>query len=276
MDLYNTTAYQLCRQLTNNYSTSFGSASRLFDKNIRDDIYAIYAFSRLGDEVVDTYKAKAAGIILEEYRSQTYAAITYGYSTNPVLQAFQKTAQMHGIDETLLEPYFTSMAMDLTPKNNCTQAEYEAYIHGSAEVIGLMCLRVFVGGNQETYEARKKGAMHLGAALQKINFLRDFAADNNELKRTYFPGVDAQNFTEADKQRILADIQNDLALALPDLKALPKSARAAVMISYRYFEALAIKLQRTPADIIMRQRLSVSNTYKLWIFVSTAIKEKYL
>lgn len=274
MDIYDATSYKTSALLTNAYSTSFGSASRLFSKPLRPHIYAIYGFSRLGDEVVDTYTGPHAAHILDQYHQQTHEAIAQAYSTNPLLHAFQKTVNAYNIDPKLIDAFFTSMRMDLEPQETYTQEQYETYIYGSAEVIGLMCLYVFVDGDPQHYAKLAKGAAHLGAALQKINFLRDFAADTNDLKRSYFPGVDPKQFTEADKHAIIEDIRGDLAQALPALRALPKSSRAAVMVSYRYFEVLLHKLERTSAHGIMQRRIRVPDARKLWILCTTVVQEK--
>jgi len=266
MDLYLATAQTSSRLFTNAYSSSFGLASRLFNKSIRPHIYNIYGLTRIADEIVDTYKGADAGKILDELEQETYRAMARCYSTNPIVHAFQATAQQFGIDKTLLQPFFASMRTDLT-KRRFSQAEYQRYIHGSAEVVGLMCLRVFCNGNDAQYTQLAEGARRLGAAYQKVNFLRDLAADHNELQRCYFPGVTYEGFDEAAKQAIVADIRADFAVAAPTITDLPAGAKRAVRASYRYYLALLDKLAATPAATIKKRRIRISNARKLSLLV---------
>lgn len=266
MDLYLTTAQASSRLFTNAYSSSFGMASRLFSKPIRQHIYNIYGLTRIADEIVDTYKGGEAKTVLDELERETYAALQRHYSANPIVHAFQDTARQFGIDASLLQPFFASMRTDLT-KQTFTQKEYAQYIHGSAEVVGLMCLRVFCKGNGEQYLQLAPGASKLGAAYQKVNFLRDLAADHNELQRCYFPGVTYAGFDEATKQAIIADIRADFAIAAPTIKELPVGARRAVRASYRYYTALLDKLEHTAAATIKKRRVRISNARKLSLLV---------
>lgn len=265
MDLYLATAQASSRLFTNAYSSSFGLASRLFGKSIRPHIYNIYGLTRIADEIVDTYKGADAGKILDELEQETYRAMNRHYSANPIVHAFQATARQFGIDKTLLQPFFASMRTDLT-KRSFSQAEYQRYIHGSAEVVGLMCLRVFCN-NDAQYAQLAQGARKLGAAYQKVNFLRDLAADHNDLKRCYFPDLTYDSFDEAAKQAIIADIRADFAVAAPTINELPTGAKRAVRASYRYYQALLDKLATTPAATIKTRRIRISNARKLSLLV---------
>jgi 15-cis-phytoene synthase len=266
MELYLTTAQASSRLFTNAYSSSFGMASRLFSKPIRQHIYNIYGLTRIADEIVDTYKGDGAGTILDELERETYQAMERQYSANPIVHAFQATARQFGITKTLLKPFFASMRSDLT-KQAFTQVEYERYIHGSAEVVGLMCLRVFCNGSDEQYSQLANGATKLGSAYQKVNFLRDLAADHAELNRCYFPGVTFESFDETAKQAIITDIRADFAEASPTISELPAGARRAVRASYRYYMALLDKLEHTSASTIKIRRVRISNARKLSLLV---------
>lgn len=274
MDLYEKTSYQVSRLITRNYSTSFSSSITLFSKDIQPHIYAIYGITRVADEIVDTYRQKDARILLKELESDVYDAIKRGYSANPVISAFALTAKKYGISKELLQPFFISMAMDLEPKKY-TSALYHTYIHGSAEVVGLMCLRVFIEGDAKKFATFKTSACALGSAYQKINFLRDLAADYELLGRVYFPGVTFEGFDESTKNDIIRDIESDLQKAEGGLRNLPASSRYAVELSVRYYGRLVKKIKQTPADVIKKKRIRVGTTMKLWILVSSKIKGWY-
>lgn len=260
--LYLQTSREISSLVTKRFSTSFSTATRLLPKDTRLHIAAIYGFTRFADEIVDTYSGADMRKLLDDFEAETKAAIKRGYSTNPILHAFQNTANIFGIDASLIEPFFTSMRMDLELKR-FTKQQYQTYIHGSAEVVGLMCLTVFCGGRNIQYDELADGAKHLGAAYQKVNFLRDCAADYEELGRCYFPGVTYKNFSEKQKQAIIADIHNDFSLALPAMQKLPGRSKQAVAASYRYFLALLYKLEATPIEEIKERRVRISNTKKL-------------
>lgn len=261
MDLYTKTSYELAEILTKRFSTSFSLASRLFEGSIRPHIYAIYGMVRLADEIVDTYRAADAAERLDAFESQTMQAVETGYSTNPLLHAFALTARAYGIDKELIEPFFDSMRVDLT-KQEFTKAEYDTYIYGSAEVIGLMCLRVFVVGDNERYEQLRPGAQALGAAYQKINFLRDIAADYEERGRVYFPGIDIDTMTDDNRQEIIDDIEADFAVARPTIEQLPSSAKRAVRASYSLYSELFERLKTTPMKTLRTTRVRVPATKK--------------
>jgi phytoene/squalene synthetase len=262
MDLYTRTAADLAKQLTERYSSSFSSASTLFDKSIRADIYNVYGLVRVADEIVDTYNGKDRAQLLAELETQTYQAMERAFSSNPIVHAFATTAQQYGIERDLIEPFFTSMRMDLTPQNYDTDLLH-TYIYGSAEVVGLMCLRVFTQGNTKQYDALKLGAQRLGAAYQKVNFLRDIADDFNNLHRYYFVGSSFATLDDIAKQQITDDIAADFAAAKPYVTALPQSARRAVSLSFAYYQALLRTLEQTPVERIKQQRMSVTKSVKL-------------
>lgn len=272
MELYDKVAYENSKHLTLSYSTSFGMSSRLFPKNMQRHIYAIYGLVRIADEIVDTYKGVDAATLLDDLEAMTYATIKSGYSTNPVVHAFARTAALYGIDKTLIAPFFASMRMDLHPQTY-TPDNYQKYIHGSAEVVGLMCLKVFLDGDEKRYSELRDGAAALGSAYQKVNFLRDMAADYKELGRLYFPGVDYDDFDEAAKREIIHDIKQDFEKALPALRELPVSSRRATMMSYVYYSELLKKLEETPAATIRTTRIRLPSHRKFVLMIRTILRE---
>lgn len=272
MDLYAKVSYENSRHLTLRYSTSFGISSRFFSKYLQPHIYAIYGLVRIADEIVDTYKGPDAAKLLDDLEQTTYDSIKSGYSTNPIVHAFALTARAYGINDTLIAPFFYSMRMDLEPQNY-SPTNYEKYIHGSAEVVGLMCLRVFCNGNNTKYDQLAPGAAALGSAYQKVNFLRDLAADYKELGRLYFPGLTFDAFDDTAKQQVVDDIKSDFALALPALRRLPASCRKATLISYVYYNELLQKLERTPAATIKTTRIRVPSRRKLGLIIQTLVRE---
>lgn len=266
MEEYNRVSYELCELLTNNYSTSFGKSSQFFNNSVKPHIYAIYAFARIGDEIVDEYKGEDASAHLEMLEKQTFDALNSGYSTNPIIYAFVQTANKHNIDHSLIKPFFDSMRMDLT-KKNFDNNNYNKYIYGSAEVIGLMCLKVFTNGDHETYNKLKEGASALGSAYQKINFLRDLKADFEKLDRFYFPNSSYIEFGDKEKNMIIKDIHKDLLKAKPAMDLLPKNARRAVRLSYLYYSKLLEKLESSSVEKIKSERIRVNDISKLALYV---------
>lgn len=273
MDLYTNVAYKVSRDLTLAYSTSFGISSKLFPSSIRPHIYAIYGLVRVADEIVDTYAGTDQRALLDALESETYKAIKTGYSTNLIVHAFALTARTFGITKKIIEPFFTSMRMDLSPQTYDKKL-YETYIYGSAEVIGLMCLRVFCDGDETQYNSLQKGAQALGAAYQKVNFLRDLASDHTALDRMYFPGTTYETFDNAAKQHIVDDIEKDIALAKESLARLPKSSRVAVSTSLSYYGTLLKKLKRTNATTLKQKRIRIRNGHKLVLLSTTLLKER--
>lgn len=271
MELYTETSYALSRELTLRYSTSFSKSSELFSKNIRPYIFAIYGLVRIADEIVDTYQGKDAGKLLNELEVDTYAAIKAQYSTSPIIHAFAHTARQFGITKSLIKPFFESMRTDLA-KKTFTPAEYNSYIYGSAEVIGLMCLKVFVDGDEAEYKKLEKPARHLGAAYQKVNFLRDIKSDYEERGRLYFPGITFATFNDGAKNEIVKNIEADFEQAKPALKQLPIGARKAVSLSYEYYKALLTELSHSSASTIKANRIRVSDAKKVKILLSHKLK----
>lgn len=270
MDLYTKTSYQLAKSLTETYSTSFSMSSTLFAGSIRPHIYAIYGLVRIADEIVDSYHGEDAAQQLDELESQTAEAIASGYSSNPLVHAFATTARQFEIDAELIAPFFNSMRRDLKPVANLTKSEYDTYIHGSAEVVGLMCLKVF-SGTAADYDKLAEGARALGRAYQKVNFLRDIKADNDELGRWYFPNCSFETLDEIEFKKIVADIKHDFATAKPVINQLPGDARQAIATSYAYYYRLLQIIERTPLEQLKRSRIRVPNNEKLRLLVKARL-----
>jgi len=271
MELYTKTSYKLARTVTLDYSTSFSKSSKLFSSDIRDHIYAIYGLVRVADEVVDSYTGKDTLEILNELEAHTLQALKTGFSPNPLVHAFVITAQKYSIGRDLITPFFKSMRMDVEPKTY-TSTVYETYIYGSAEVIGLMCLKVFCN-DEAQYTKLEAGAKALGAAYQKVNFLRDMKADYDELGRVYFPGVIFETFDDKQKVAIVKDIKRDFKKAQAAITKLPTNSRAAVALSFAYYSELLNKLEQTPAGTIKAGRVRVNNAKKLQLLVTTRLKK---
>ena len=268
MDLYTKTSYELSRHLTLQYSTSFGKSTKLFSKDIQPHIFAIYGLVRVADEIVDTYRGDDQEVQLDDLENETYRALTTGYSANPLVHAFAQTATQFAITKTLIAPFFLSMRLDLTPQTY-TQSLYETYIYGSAEVIGLMCLKVFTKGDEAAYNHLEPGASALGAAYQKVNFLRDIASDYEERGRVYFPGLSYGAFTDSAKQDIVADIRADFEKAAPAVAQLPPNARRAVRLSYLYYTELLKALEKASAETIKTRRVRVPDTKKVTLLLQS-------
>lgn len=245
----------------------------MFHARFRDPIYSIYGFVRFADEIVDTFHDKDKEVLLEEFKADTYKAIERKISLNPVLQAFQEVVYNYGIERELIDAFLRSMEMDLD-YNRYHQDLYEEYIYGSAEVVGLMCLRVFCEGDDEKYNALKIPACSLGSAFQKVNFLRDMKSDFDERKRVYFPGVDFHDFCDEDKSAIECDIQNDFDAAYEGIKKLPKGARLGVYLAYVYYLNLLQKISASNAEIIRKKRLRVNDSKKLYLLLSSSVKNR--
>jgi phytoene/squalene synthetase len=243
----------------------------MFDQRFRKPIYAIYGFVRFADEIVDTFHEHPKEVLLNRFKEDTYRAIEERISLNPVLHAFQEVVNRYGIERELIDAFLLSMEMDLH-HNSYGQSMYEQYIYGSAEVVGLMCLRVFCEGDQEMYERLKAPARSLGAAFQKINFLRDIRSDYDERGRIYFPGIDFTRFTNADKAEIEKDIARDFEDALVGIKQLPDGARLGVLLAYRYYTKLFDKIRRAPADKVTQERFRVNDGRKIVLLFSSAVR----
>jgi len=272
-DLYDSTCFACSRLITLRYSTSFSMGIRLFHRRFRPPIYAIYGFVRFADEIVDTFHDYPKQVLLERFREDTYRAIDEGISLNPVLHSFQQVVRKYGIDRELIDAFLRSMEMDL---HNCAYNtdQYDEYIYGSAEVVGLMCLRVFCEGNEEQYQQLKEPARRLGAAFQKINFLRDIKSDYDERGRVYFPGVDFRRFDDDAKRRIEAEIQDDFSAALDGIRRLPDGARFGVYLAYEYYVQLFAKIKSAPAHSIAKKRFRVSDKRKMYLLFSSALRHR--
>ena len=269
---YNNTSYTLSRLITNEFSSSFSASSQLFDATIRRHIYAIYGLVRIADEIVDSYGGTYAEEMLGDLYEDIQRALKCRYSANPIVHAYCLTAVEFSIDNRLLVAFFDSMALDLVPQNY-TDALYETYIYGSAEVIGLMCLSVFIEGDSKRYTELESGARALGSAYQKVNFLRDLKADFEQLGRVYFPGVTYEQFDEAAKAAIIADIETDFSTAQATIINLPASSRLAVQTSFEYYTALLERLQTASVEDIKQHRLSVPTSKKLSIIARARLKK---
>jgi 15-cis-phytoene synthase len=277
--LYDRVAEETASVVIRRYSTSFGLASRLLDARSRRHIENIYALVRLADEIVDG-EAVAAGLttvdaarILNELERDTEFAMDHGYSSNLIVHAFALTARETGFNRSLTSPFFDSMRADLSETEH-DQASFEAYVYGSAEVVGLMCLCAFLQGTHHTEDETAEletGARALGAAFQKVNFLRDLSADFRELGRSYFPDVTVDSFTEADKTRLLDDIDSDLRVSAAVIPKLPAGSRRAVSLAQELFADLAARLRATPADRLVTTRVRVPNPIKLRIATAAAL-----
>lgn len=263
-----------CSKLTTRrYSTSFALGIRFLDKQLHGPIYAIYGFVRLADEIVDSFHDYNKHQLLEEFSKDCFQAISNKISLNPILNAFQQTVSDYQIDHQLIRQFLDSMEMDLE-RQTYDKEKYEAYILGSAEVVGLMCLHVFTGGDRQAFEQLKPRAMKLGAAFQKINFLRDIGADYQQLNRSYFPGVDLANFTEKDKKKIEQDIEADFEEALKGIRDLPRSSRRGVFLAYRYYRNLFSKIRQAGASTVFSKRFRISNGRKLLLLLGTILKHR--
>ncbi|KUJ52863.1 phytoene/squalene synthase family protein [Chryseobacterium sp. JAH] len=271
--LFDDLSYKISKQTTKQYSTSFSLGILALSPKIRNSIYAIYGYVRLADEIVDSFQDFDRATLLARFREQTNQALEEKISLNPILQCFQETVHRYKIDVQLIDQFLDSMEMDLQ-KIDYNSDLYKQYILGSAEVVGLMCLHIFVDGNKEQYEMLKPSAMKLGSAFQKVNFLRDLKDDYQVLGRTYFPNVDITDFDNSVKEHIEQDIQQEFKDALEGIKNLPNSARFGVYLAYRYYISLFRKIKRTPAKTIINQRIRISNGRKFSLMMSSYVQYK--
>ena len=269
--LYDEIAVKNSKAITRKYSTSFSLGISLLGKKIQNPIYAIYGFVRVADEIVDSFHGFDRNKLLREFRIDTNKALERKISTNPVLHAFQATVNEFNIDRDLIDTFLNSMEMDLHDLEYDYKT-FKQYILGSAEVVGLMCLKVFCLGNQEKYDELKDHAMSLGSAFQKINFLRDLKQDYKELGRTYFPGVDLTHFNDSTKLEIENDIQKDFDHALIGIAKLPKSSRFGVYVAYIYYYKLFKKIKVTPSSKVMNSRIRIPNGQKFYLLFSSYVK----
>lgn len=258
---------------TQRYSTSFSWGIYLLRKPLRAPIYAIYGFVRFADEIVDTFHDYDKKYLLDKFKRDCFEAIEFGISLNPVLNSFQKVINEYKIDHELINLFLDSMEMDLEP-GIYSNDKYEKYILGSAEVVGLMCLYVFVNGDKEQYEKLKPYAMKLGSTFQKVNFLRDVKADYQQLNRNYFPNVSLADFSDYRKEAIEKEIEEEFKQSLIGIKQLPLSSRQGVYLAYIYYKSLFAKIKRVKADEIMSKRIRISNGHKLGLMLDSMIRYK--
>jgi phytoene/squalene synthetase len=261
-----------CSKLsTRTYSTSFSLGIYCLDRRMHQAIYAIYGFVRLADEIVDSFHGHDQAKLLHDFERETYEAIAAGISLNPILHGFQRTVNRYGIDHALIDKFLRSMEMDLHQSTH-DPASFDDYIVGSAEVVGLMCLHVFCAGDRALYNSLEPAARRLGAAFQKVNFLRDLRHDHQALQRAYFPGVDIRRFAEKEKRAIEAEIHDDFRAALQGIRRLPRGARFGVYVAYVYYRALLERIECTPARDLLRRRLRIPNLRKFMLLIQSYFK----
>ena len=270
--LFDTVSYQCSKHVTKAYSTSFSLATKMLAPTIRQDIYNIYGFVRFADEIVDSFLDYNKEALFNKFSEDLEFALSDKISLNPILNSFQHTFHTYKIDKALVDAFMHSMQTDLHKTTYLTDEEYKTYIYGSADVVGLMCLKVFVKGDDEKYEALKDTAMALGSAFQKVNFLRDLKADFDGLNRSYFPNVDLDNLDEISKKQIIDDIETDFEKGLSGIKKLPIEAKFGVFMAYRYYKQLLKKLKKTPALQIRNTRIRVSNPKKVELLMRSYVK----
>ncbi|WP_339894248.1 phytoene/squalene synthase family protein [uncultured Algibacter sp.] len=270
--LFDTVSYNCSKVVTKTYSTSFSLATKMLYKSIRSDIYNIYGFVRFADEIVDSFHDYDKEALFNRFSDDLELSLKNKISLNPILNSFQHTFHKYQIDKSLVDAFMESMRLDLHKSTYLTDDEYKAYIYGSADVVGLMCLKVFVKGDDKKYNELKDTAMALGSAFQKVNFLRDLKADFEGLDRTYFPNTDLKNLDEPSKQDIIDDIDADFEKGLSGIKKLPIEAKFGVFMAYRYYSQLLKKLKKTPALKIKDSRIRVSNPKKIELLMRSYVK----
>lgn len=261
--IFDNVSFICSKQVTKSYSTSFSSAVRMLAPTIRQDIYNIYGFVRFADEIVDTFHDYDKEALFDQFSTNLDLALMQKISLNPVLNAFQNTVHKYEIPRELIDAFMKSMKMDLYKSVYETQEDYKEYIYGSADVVGLMCLKVFVNGNQALYDELKDSAMRLGSAFQKVNFLRDLKADFENLNRTYFPDTDLNHLDEESKMQIINEIQADFDAGFKGIQKLPIEAKFGVYTAYVYYKKLLTKLKKTPSAAIKNTRIRVPDYEKM-------------
>lgn len=274
-ELYRDTCLECSKVITKRYSTSFSLGIRAFDKKYRYPIYAVYGFVRYADEIVDTFHEFDKELLFKNFKADTYQAIAQKISLNPVLHSFQYAVNKYNIPHDLIEAFLHSMEMDID-KSKYDPEQYNEYIYGSAEVIGLMCLMIFCEGDLKVYENLTPYARSLGAAFQKINFLRDIKSDYYDRGRVYFPNVEFAEFCEDQKLIIEEDIQKDFDHGLEGIKKLPDGARLGVYIAYRYYLDLFKKIKNLPATEVSKKRIRVADGRKAYLFLEAYFKNKFI
>jgi phytoene/squalene synthetase len=271
--LFDNLSVRVSKMTTLTYSTSFSWGIYFLNNRLRNAVYAVYGFVRLADEIVDSFEGFDKESLLAKFKEETFEAIEKRISLNPILNSFQQTVHEWGIQRALIILFLKSMEMDLQ-KVDYTNEKYQQYILGSAEVVGLVCLHIFTEGDEKMFEELKPYAMKLGAAFQKVNFLRDLKDDYQLLGRTYFPNVDINEFTGNAKKQIEADIENDFRIALAGIKKLPRSSKGGVYLAYLYYLSLFKKIRKLPAHKIFNARVRINNGKKFGLMVNSLILNK--
>lgn len=272
--LFDDVSFKCSKLVTKSYSTSFSLAVYMLSPVIRDAIYSIYGFVRFADEIVDSFHGYEKENLITEFEQEYYKAFDRGISLNPILNSFQQTVKKYKITDDLIQAFLKSMKMDLIKSDYHSKSEYEDYIYGSADVVGLMCLKVFVAGDMEKYNLLKDEAMRLGSAFQKVNFLRDLKDDNLVLNRNYFPGVNLDSFDEKAKTAIIQEIQEDFKVAYQGIIKLPIEAKFGVYTAFVYYKKLLKKLEKTPCHEIGNARIRVSNYTKAGLLAQSFVTYK--
>ena len=270
--LFDQISEECSKNVTNSYSTSFSLATMMLSNSIRQDIYNIYGFVRFADEIVDTFHNYNKKELFRRFVDDLNHSLSEKISLNPILNSFQKTVHKYGIHKELINAFLKSMKLDLNKKNYKTSKEYKDYIYGSADVVGLMCLKVFVSGNESEYKKLKPYAMALGSAFQKVNFLRDLNDDYQKLDRVFFPGIDYSSFDENAKNKIMTDIESDFSKALKGIYMLPNNSKFGVYAAYKYYKRLLIKLKKSSYLKIKEQRIRVPNYQKVDVLARSYVR----
>jgi phytoene synthase len=271
--LFDNVSYQVSKITTKTYSTSFSLGILTLHKSIRQPIYNIYGFVRFADEIVDSFHNYEKSKLFNKFKQDAFLAIEDKISLNPILNSFQETVNTYNIDLSLINNFLDSMEMDLSEKIY-NEENYKNYIYGSAEVVGLMCLKVFVNGNETLYNNLRPSASSLGSAFQKVNFLRDANIDYSSLGRTYFPDVQMNNFSQADKLKIEKDIEIDFENALVGIKMLPRFSRGGVYLSYLYYYHLFRKIKSLPSSKVLEERIRIANIEKIFLMFKSILKNQ--
>ena len=270
--LFDTVSFKARKLVTNEYSTSFSLATKMLGKSIQQDIYNIYGFVRFADEIVDSFKGFEQEKLFKDFERQLYDSLKDGISLNPILNAFQNTYHKYNLSLDHVKAFMKSMEADLQKKKYTTIQEYEEYIFGSADVVGLMCLQVFVKGDISKFESLKEPAMKLGSAFQKVNFLRDLKEDYDELGRTYFPNTNLEDLNEDSKKKLINEIELDFKNAYHGIMKLPEEAKFGVFVAYRYYKQLLNKIAKTPAEDIKNTRIRVADYKKMELLTRSYVK----
>lgn len=273
--IFDNISYECSRNVTKTYSTSFSSAVKMLAPSIRQDIYNIYGFVRFADEIVDSFHEYDKEVLFDLFENDLQNALHHKISLNPILNSFQHTVNNYEIPKELITAFMKSMKLDLHKTEYKTAEEYQDYIYGSADVVGLMCLKVFVNGNDTKFEELKHSAMRLGSAFQKVNFLRDLKADYEELNRTYFPNTDLNQLDEVSKQLIIAEIEADFEAGYEGIRKLPIEAKFGVYTAYVYYKKLLSKLKKTPSLAIKNTRIRVPDYQKVGLLAKCYINYRF-